>query len=561
VSAESLYINGLIFAGSDRQVVRKGASDVDGEPTALALDHGRISAVGSTEEVLAFAGPDTLITDLGGRRVIPGLIDAHFHAVRAGLTWNKELHWTGVRDIASAMASIRRAAATAAPGSWIRVVGGWHASQFVENRVPTRVELDEVSGGHPIYVQALYESAVLNSEALKVVGFSALSGDPPGGAVERSPDGEPTGVITGMGAFGACLVVMGPNSASEQVSGTAAMMRQLHGLGLTGIVDPGGFGVPPESYEPLFDLWRRGDLTMRMRLFVSAVDAGREYEQLNDWLRHTHSHFGDDMLRVEGIGEVVHYGCHDFEGLDSNFSISDSARDELYAISRRTAQRGWPMHIHAVLDSTIDVILGCWERVNEEFSLRALRFSLVHADTISPRNIARVNQLGVGVVVDDHLVLKAALSERAWGAESIRRAPPLRDLLDAGVPVAAGTDANRASSFSPWLALWWLIAGQSLDGVVRRDEEQCLSREEALAAYTSGSAWLSSEESDRGHLRVGARADFAVLDADYLRIAVGEIPSIRADLTVVGGREVYSSGALDGSIPYHETDLMVKVIE
>jgi predicted amidohydrolase YtcJ len=354
---------------------------------------------------------------------------------------------------------------------------------------------------------------------------------------------------------------MGSNSAPEQVSGTAAMMGQLHGLGLTGIVDPGGFNVPPESYEPLFDLWRRGDLTMRMRLFVSAVDAGKEYEQLNDWLRHTHSHFGDDMLRVVGIGEVVHYGCHDFEGLDSNFSISDSARDELLAISRRTAQRGWPMHIHAVLDSTIDVILGCWERVNEEFSLRDLRFSLVHADTISPRNIARLNLLGVGVVVDDHLVFKAALSERAWGAQLIRRAPPLGDLLDAGVPLAAGTDANRASSFSPWLALWWLIAGRSLDGVVRRDEGQQLAREEALGAYTSGSAWLSSEESDRGHLRVGARADFAVLDADYLRIAPDEIPLIRSDLTVVGGREVYSSGALDESMLYRETILTAEVIE
>ncbi len=234
---------------------------------------------GRRRRYLPSPGPDTLITDLGGRRVIPGLIDAHFHAVRAGLTWNKELHWTGVRDIASALASIRRATASTEPGSWIRVVGGWHPSQFLENRVPTRAELDEVSGDHPVYVQALYESAVLNSEALKVVGFDALAGDPPGGVVERSRDGEPTGVITGMGAFGACLALMGPTSASEQVSGTAAMMRQLHGLGVTGIVDPGGFNVPPESYEPLFDLWRRGDLTMRMRLFVSAVDAGSEYEQ------------------------------------------------------------------------------------------------------------------------------------------------------------------------------------------------------------------------------------------------------------------------------------------
>jgi predicted amidohydrolase YtcJ len=547
VSAESLYVNGLIFTGSAPHAVRDGASGVDGDTTAFALDHGRVVAVGPTKEMLDLAGPDTEIIDLGGRRVVPGLIDAHFHAVRAGTTWNKELHWTGVRDIASAMASIRRTATTAAPGSWIRVVGGWHPSQFAEDRAPSRAELDEAGGNHPVYAQALYESAVLNSEALKLAGFDLRSGDPPGGVVERTPDGEPTGVVTGMGAFGRCLSLMGPNSAHDQETGTAAMMSHLHGLGLTGIVDPGGFNVPPESYDALFDLWRRGDLSMRMRLFVSAVDAGREYEQLNDWLRHTHSHFGDDMLRVVGIGEVVHYGCHDFEGLEPDFSISDGARDELLAISRRTAQRGWPMHIHAVLDSTIDVILGCWEQVNEEFPLRDLRFSLVHVDTISTRNITRLNRLGVGVVVDDHLIFKAALSERAWGVQSIRRAPPLRDLLDAGVPIAAGTDANRASSFSPWLALWWLISGQSLDGVLRRDESQRMTREEALGAYTTGSAWLSSEESDRGHLRPGARADFAVLDADYFHVALDEIPSIKADLTVVGAHQVHSSGALEST--------------
>ncbi|HEY1762297.1 MAG TPA: amidohydrolase [Acidimicrobiales bacterium] len=560
MNAGSLYINGLIFTGSESCGVRDDTSTIEDAPTAIAVDLGRVVAVGSTEDVLAFARPDSAITDLGGRRVIPGLIDAHLHAVRAGATWNQELHWTGVRDIASALASIRRAAASAMPNTWIRVVGGWHPSQFIENRVPTRSELDDVSGDHPVYVQALYESAILNSEGLKAVGFDAPLVDSTGG-VELSPNGEPTGVITGMVAFAACLAVMEPSSGEEKRSGTAAMLRQLHALGLTGIVDPGGFNMPPESYDSLFDLWRGGELTMRMRLFVSAVDAGKEYEQLNAWLRHAHSHFGDDMLRLVGIGEVVHYGCHDFEGLASDFYISPGARGELLAISRRTAERGWPMHIHAVLDSSIDVILDCWEQVNEEFPLRGLRFSLVHVDTISTRNIARLEKLGVGVVVDDHLVFKAALSEQAWGTASLRRAPPLLDLLDAGVPVAAGTDANRASSFNPWLALWWLIAGRSLDGVVRRDEAQRMTRTQALVAYTSGSAWLSSEEDDRGHLRVGARADFAVLDADYFNVPLDEIPWISADLTVVGGREVYSNGSLSDTTPKSGANLSTRVLQ
>jgi hypothetical protein len=147
-------------------------------------------------------------------------------------------------------------------------------------------------------------------------------------------------------------------------------------------------------------------------------------------------------------------------------------------------------------------------------------------------------------VLDDHLVFKAEASQRAWGEDAIRRAPPIAELLSAGIPVAAGTDATRASSYSPWLSLWWLVTGRSLDGAQRRDAAHLLTREQALRAYTTGSAWLSFEEDDRGHLRPGARADFAVLDRDYFTVPVKDIPSISAALTVVGGAVVHSDGAI-----------------
>ena len=343
---DAIYLNGLIWPGALEYGNVGGGARADdngvGEPTALAVGLGRVVGCGSTAEILELAGPGTEITDLAGRRVVPGLIDGHIHAVRAGATWDQELHWTGMPDVASALESIRRAAATASPGAWIRAVGGWHPTQFQEGRPPTREELDEVSAGHPVYVQALYEAAVLNTAGLRVTGLDRFVGDPTGGVIQRYPNGEPTGCISGMGGFARCLEVMGARSADEERASTTAMMSELHAAGLTGLVDPGGFGMPPERYEALFDLWRNGDLTMRTRLFVSAVDAGMEYQQLNDWLRHGQSQFGDDMLRLIGIGEVVHYGCHDFEGLDPSFAIEEGAREELLAISRRTAQRGWP---------------------------------------------------------------------------------------------------------------------------------------------------------------------------------------------------------------------------
>jgi predicted amidohydrolase YtcJ len=535
---DAAYVNGAVWAGGD------AAADVQG----LAVSRGRVVALGADAEILRLAGPHTAIIDLGGRRVVPGLIDGHIHAVRAGATWAHELHWTGMPDIGSALASIAAVAARRAPGEWIRAVGGWHPCQLAEGRAPTREELDSVSGEHPVYVQALYDHAVLNTEALRRTGIDQLDGDPPGGSIERDATGRPTGRIAGLGAFTRCLAAIPPPGPEDERAGLAAMVRELQAAGLTGLVDPGGFQMTARRYDGLFDLWRRGQLRMRMRLFLSAVDAGKEIEQLSGWLDHGQTRFGDDMLRVVGLGEIVHFGCHDFEGL-TPFEIAEEAAREFEEISRRAARRGWPVHVHAVLDSTIERILDCWERVDAEVPLAELRFSLAHADRIGPRNIARLRALGAGVVLDDHLVFKAAASRRVWGEEAIRAAPPIGDLLAAGVPLAAGTDATRASSYSPWLALWWMVAGRSLDGVAQRPPEHRLSRARALAAYTVGSAWLSFEEGDRGHLRPGARADLAVLDRDYFTVAEDEIPSVSSVLTIVGGDVVHSSGAVADPTP------------
>jgi predicted amidohydrolase YtcJ len=535
VNEDALYVHGAIWTGSPDRARP--------EPTALAVSAGRVVAVGTEEEAGAAVSPGCRVVELAGRRVVPGLIDGHMHAVRAGATWDAELHWTGLPDVPTALDDIRRAARTLPAGEWIRAIGGWHPTQFAEQRTPTPAELDEAGGDHPVYLQALYEHAVLNGAALRASGIDRLEADPPGGVIERDADGHPTGIIRGLGAFSRCLNAMPVRGAAEETAGIRAMLQDLHAVGLTGLVDPGGFGMHPARYDALFDLWRRDELTMRVRLFLSAVDPGQEVEQVMGWLRHAQSRFGDKMLRYLGVGEVVHFGCHDFEGLEP-FEIADEACDEFERISRETARRGWPMHVHAVLDTTIDRILDSWEKVHAEVPLTGLRFSLAHADRISEHNIARLRSLGAGVVLDDHLVFKAGSSQEVWGAEAVHRAPPAGDLLRAGIPVAAGTDATRASSFSPWLSLWWLVTGRSLDGVQRRAAEHLLTREQALHAYTAGSAWLSFEEEDRGHLRPGARADFAVLDRDYFAVPDDDIPAISSVLTVVGGVVVHSSGAV-----------------
>lgn len=539
---DTVYINGRIWPG----LPAHGSTAGEGrEYQALAVAQGRVVALGSVHELLELAGPDSKVCDLDHRTVIPGLIDGHMHAVRAGSTWASELHWSGMPALSHALDSIRSAARGAADDEWIRAIGGWHPCQFEENRPPTQAELDEVAPGHPVYVQALYDVAVLNSRAAQTVGLDEWT-DLPGGAVERDPDtGRATGVVRGLGAFTRCMAAIPEPSPDEQRSSTRAMFSDLNAVGLTGVVDPGGFGMSPERYDALFDLWRAGELTARMRLYVSAIDAGQELDQLDGWLRHAQSRFGDDLLRVLGVGEIIHYGCHDFEGL-TPFELGDQSYKELLAITRRVVGRGWPMHIHAVLDSTIDRILDAWETVHRETPLDKLRFSLAHADTISDRNIRRLKALGAGVIADDHQVFRGGSSERSWGPGSMDSVPPLGDLLETGVPLGAGTDATRASSYSPWLSLWWLVEGRSLDGAIQRAPRHRLSRERALDLYTRGSAWFSFEESDRGHLYPGAWADFAVLSADYFSVPAALIPSITSELTVVGGRTVHESEAFAG---------------
>ncbi|MCW1100255.1 amidohydrolase family protein [Streptomyces sp. RS2] len=242
--ADQIYLNAKVWSG--------GARQHEPPPTALAVRDGKVAACGSDTEIRALAGSHTTVTDLRGRRVVPGLIDGHMHAVRAGATWQSELRWTDMPDLGTALATIRVAAEATPAAEWIRVVGGWHPCQFAEPREPTRAELDALVPEHPVYVQALYETAVLNSAALRAAGIDATTPDPAGGHFERDRlTGDLTGRVVGMGAFNRVLGAVPPVTPERERHSTAAMFDELHELGLTGIVDAGGFGMPPERYRPL----------------------------------------------------------------------------------------------------------------------------------------------------------------------------------------------------------------------------------------------------------------------------------------------------------------------
>jgi len=514
------------------------ADQAPSEAQAVAIAGGRIVAVGTDQQLAPYADLAAEVIELDGRRVVPGLNDSHIHAVRGGNSWSRSLHWESVRSVADALATVREAAATLEPGAWISVVGGWHRSQFAEGRVPTRAELDAAAPSHPVYLQELYDLGILNSAGLAACGYTDDTEDPARGVLERDGAGRLTGFVRGVGAF-AVPIAKALHADEEQAQdGIRAMFAEFARHGLTGVVDGGGLLVTPRDYDAVSSVWRQGGLDVRTRLFFSAWTRGGEVADIDALTSLVQPESGDGMLRVAGVGEIPHLGCHDMEGLDP-FAVPDSAHDELVEIVRMCAKRGWRMSVHAVLDATLGRILDAWEQVEAETGRVAGRgWSIVHADEASRASLERVARLGAGVLVQNRLILKGGdyVDSDLWGHDATRNAPPLATMRELGIVVGAGTDATRANWFSPWASIWWLVTGQTLDGRGRRSPEHTLSRLDALAAYTRDAAWFTGEQGHRGRIAPGYDADLCVTSADPLDCSDDELRDIRSVLTVMDGR-------------------------
>jgi len=535
----------VLHGGRISTMARPGEGPAEVESVAIAA--GRVIAVGSDAELEPLRALAARTVDLAGRRAIPGLNDSHIHAVRAGVSWTRTMHWEDVRSLREALARTAADAQRRGPGEWVSVIGGWHASQLAEGRCPTRAELDAAAPDNPVYVQELYDRGVLNTAGLAACGFTDASADPPRGHLVRDGSGRLTGEIRGVGAFAIPTALALATTATDAEAGVRAMADAFARHGLTGVVDGGGLLVTPRDYDPLYAVWRAGDLGLRHRLFISAWNRGGEVDDIDRLTTLVQPGSGDAMLRIAGVGEIPHLGCHDMEGLDP-FALSDAAYAELVEIVRLCAQRGWRMSVHAVLDATLTRIIDAWEQIERETGLVAGRgFSIVHADEASPDNLARLARLGAGILVQNRLVLKGGDYVDAWGAEASSAAPPIGTIRDLGIVIGAGTDATRANWFSPWASIWWLVTGGTLDGRGTRSEEHRMPRHDALAAYTRDAAWFTGEQDHRGRLLPGFDGDLCVPTIDPFDCADDELRDILSDLTVLGGRVTHDSGVLTGT--------------
>jgi predicted amidohydrolase YtcJ len=505
---------------------------------ALAIRDGKILALGTTAEMRRLAGPATRIVELGGRTVIPGLIDSHLHAVRAALSFSTEVNWIGARSLREALQRLADAAKRRPPGSWLIVAGGWNELQFAERRRPTQAELEAAAPDNPVYVQLGYGWAVMTDDGLAKLDIRGEADLPAGGTLEREGERLTGAVSGGQAAIIALFDRLPKPTFAEQVQGTREFFRELNRLGLTGVVDPGGNNLFPPDYQALFDVWRRGELTVRVAYSLNGQTAGSELAELQSLTALQPMGFGDDRLHFNGLGERITFA------MNNNPEPTAEHKERYYEIVRWAAERGMAITMHWGPDATVDQLLGIFERVNAQVPIAPLRWSVAHLNDASEATLQRMSALGVGWTVQDAMYFGGEDLVRRQGPEAGRRIPPVVTGDRLGVAIGGGTDAHRVASYNPFTSLQWFLDGKTVAGTAIRGPEETPSRLQALKFYTLGSAWFSFDDDVRGSLEPGKLADLAVLSQDYLTVPLDEIGNIESVLTLVGGDVVYAAGAL-----------------
>ncbi|MGN7821527.1 amidohydrolase [Chitinophaga sp. 22536] len=514
--------------------------------TAVAISDGRFLAAGDDNTILQqYAAAATVQIDLKGKRVIPGLNDSHIHLIRGGLNYNLELRWDGVPSLSDALAMLKKQVAVTPSPQWVRVVGGWTEHQFAEKRMPTLDEINAIAPDTPVFIMHLYDRALLNRAALRAVGFTKDTPAPPGGVIEKNSKGEPTGLI--LASPNAMILystlAKGPKLSYEhQVNSTRHFMKELNRFGITSVIDAGGgFQNFPDDYRVISELHQKQQLTVRIAYNLFTQRPKQELEDFKNWTSTVKLHQGDEMYRHNGAGEMLVFSAADFEDfLQPRPDLPETMEAELEKVVRHLVENRWPFRLHATYNESITRFLDVFEKVNRDIPFNGLHWIFDHAETIDERNIDRVKALGGGIAVQSRMAFQGEYFTDRYGKTAAAHTPPVKRMLQAGVPVGAGTDATRVSSYNPWIALYWLSAGKTVGGHQLYDDATKISRETALELYTKGSAWFSSEQDNKGSIKTGQLADLAVLDADYFEVREEAIKHIESVLTVVGGKIVYA---------------------
>lgn len=530
--------------------------------TAFAVKDGKFVAVGSNEEMKTHRGDNTRVIDARGRTVIPGLNDSHAHAIRGGRFYNLELRWDGIESLERGLGMLREQAQRTPKGQWVRVIGGWSPYQFKEKRMPTIKELNKAAPDTPTFVLFLYSQGMINSAAVKALGLNERTRNPDGGRYEFVDGGAILHAAPNPLILYQMIAKLPQLSPEDQINSTLHHYRELNRLGLTSAIDAGGGGHAfPADYAGSQAVAKKSEMSVRIGYYLFAQTQGKEAKDFRNWSSNYEAGKNEAKglehgYELEGGGEFLAHAVGDWENfmadrpdLNARKAAGQDPAGDLHEVATILVKKNWPLRQHATYGESVKVVMDVFEEVQKEQGRFAPRWAIDHAETIRNEELGRIKAMGGGIAIQGRMAFGGEYFLQRYGKLAAAHAPPVRKMLQMGIPVGAGTDGTRVGSYNPWPTLYLFVSGKTVGGTQIFADDNKLSREEALRLFTVGSAWFSQEENAKGRIAPGQYADFAVLTEDYFSVPEERIKRLESVLTVVGGKIVYAAAPFQYAAP------------
>ncbi len=493
--------------------------------TSVTIQNGRFVAGGQK------LSPCTKVINLRGRTAVPGLIDNHNHIVLLGIRPGYDTRLETARSIAEVQELIRSRVRTVPPGAFLTAMGGWNPAQFAEKRLPALAELDAASPDHPVLLfQAFTGPAATNTPGKAFFTSKGIAVSDTGAIAANAP------------SLAALNALRAAQTFDDKKRGSVDAMTYSAGVGVTTNVDMGAFVIPTtpdvqdsfvfdtlasadpfHMYDAVLALHREHKMPTRLRLFLLSMDTQMGVPLLKERLLNAFPEFGDDQLRVSGIGE--------FATQWPLFGQVTPPQNYLAAL-QLIARQGWAFQQHSLSLAEDQLTASTFEEVNKTIPIAGLRWSIAHTPRIDRATIDRFKSLGAGIAIHPFEYLAGA-----QGA-----GPPVRLILDSGIHAGAGSDSAQISTLDPWLMIYYMVTGKNAAGLLINDKQQ-ITRMEALRLYTSENGWFFREEDRLGSIEPGKLGDVVVLSDDYFdpqKVSDEAIRRLKSVLTVVDGRVVYN---------------------
>lgn len=507
---------------------------------AMAVRDGRIIAVGSNEAIRKLKQSRTEVVDLDGHFVMPGFNDAHVHLAAGGLEY-LQVDLVGAKSLAEMQQRIAAHLKTTPAQDWI-TGRGWDHTLWAGQALPTRQDIDVVSGDHPaILVRVDGHIAVMNTAALKAMGIYSKVPDPPGGKIDRETGGNATGIVR-EAAKDMILEKIPRPSLAQRRRGIELALADAARSGITSLQDYSEW----EDFLVYEDLEKEGKLTARISEWLTfkqpleLLEQHRDHHPADDPTLHTAmlKGFMDGSLGSRTAALLAPYAD---DPDNSGLPQYDQSTLNRMAVERSAA--GFQLGFHAIGDRAVQMALDAFAEVErnarENGHWRDFRFRIEHDQIVDPTQIEQYRKLGViASVQPNHLLTDMNWAMARLGPERARTSYPWKSFLDHGVRVAFGTD-YPVEPITPFRGIYAAVTRMNEDGTKSYFPEQKLTIEEALAAYTTDAAYAQFAEKEKGTLAPGMLADFVVLDRDLAKVQPREILGAKVLRTVVGGRTVY----------------------